>query len=514
MDLIVDHLFTASGTVFAPATLLIIAAGVVFGIILGALPGFGASQSLALLFPLTFGMSPAEAVLFFIAVYSAAEYGGSIPAILIRTPGTAASAITAIDGYAMARKGLAGKALRISLVSGVIGGLISTVIFLFAGTSLAWIGLKFGPGEMFALGLFGLAIIGGFFGSDPAKGFFATGIGLLLATIGTSDFGGMRFTFGQGFLMDGIPLEVLVIGLMAGPEALRLLINNSRTKEEFIDLGGRDDRARNRISGAEFRRLIPTWIRSSLIGTAVGTLPGPGATVGSLIAHAEERRWSKRGPEFGTGVEEAVAAPEAANNAVVAGTLVPSLALGIPGSGAAAILLGALISKGVVPGPLLFQESGDLVMAIFIGLIVCNIMMLVLGLLGSIHVAKIVKVPRRIMGPFVMLLVIIGSYAYANYPAHVLMALALAAGGYLFDRLRIPTVPVVLAFVMGPIIELNISRALTLHRGDLFVVLERPITLIILGLAVVTALYSFSGILGPLFRRLRGGPARPAEGSR
>ncbi len=490
--------------------ILILLMGVVFGILLGALPGFGAAQSLALLFPLTFAMTTDQSMIFMLAIYSAAEYGGSIPAILIRTPGTPGSSVTAIDGYAMARKGLATKALRISLYSGCIGGIVSTLIFVMMGTSLAYIGLQFGPGEMFALGVFGLSIIGSFFGKDAARGFVATGIGLLLATVGSSGFGGLRFVFGQDFLMDGIPLVVVVIGLLAGPEAFQLLVDDRRLFSSAESVrSNQSSRELNRITRADLRRLWPTWVRGSLIGTGMGILPGAGGAVGALIAYSEEKRWCKRGEEFGTGIEEAVAAPESANNAVVAGALVPSLALAIPGSGAAAILIGLLVSKGVAPGPLLFQNEPALIMTIFLGLIVINLGLLVLGLIGSRPVGLIASIPRRILGPFVMLLIVVGTYAYGNYMGDVYMMFALAAFAYVLQKIEIPVVPVVLAFVMGPIIEQNLNRALTIHAGDLSVVLSRPITVTILVLAVL----SVAGSIYSQIRRERSTLAGEAKGA-
>lgn len=483
----------AFAIIIHPYTLLIIFVGIMLGIVLGALPGFGSSQSLALLFPLTFAMSPEHAILFFVAIYSAAEYGGSIPAILIRTPGTPAQSVTILDGYAMTQKGLAGKALKISLISGVLGGIISTLIFIVGASSLAQVALQFGPGEMFALGLFGLSIIGTFFGKSPAKGFLATGIGLLLATVGSSEFGGLRFVFNQGFLMDGIPLIVVIIGVLAAPEAFRLLVDHRKTIEKPIDQKKQKElEEKNRLTWLDIRRLIPTWARCSIIGTVVGIIPGAGASVGALVAYNEEKRWSKRGDQFGTGIEEGLAAPEISNNSVVAGTLVPTLTLGIPGSGAAAILLGMLVSKGVEPGPMLFTERPVFIMTVFIGLIVGNLIMLAIGLLGARWFAHVARIPRRILGPIVMILIMIGTYAYQNYGAHVAMALIIGAIAYYFERLEIPPVPIVLAFVMGPIIEHNLARGLIIHAGDLSTVLTRPITVTILAMALATAVFGIA----------------------
>jgi putative tricarboxylic transport membrane protein len=490
MDALVGNLVGALGALASPTLLLIMFAGVVVGIVLGAMPGFGSSQALALLFPLTFAMSVDQAVLFFLAVYSAVEYGSSIPAILIRTPGSGASAVTVLDGYTMARKGLARKALRISLYSGVVGGIVSTLVFVVAGTSLGHAALMFGPGELAAVGVFGLSIVASFFGRDAARGFLAAGIGLLLATVGSSGFGGLRFTFEQAWLTDGLPLVVIIIGFLAGPEAFRLLVDDRRTIEPRDRHKESAAAAGNRITPQEARELLPGLVRSSLIGTAVGIIPGAGASVAAMLAYSEERRWSKHPEKFGTGIPEGIAAPECANNAVVAGTLVPSLSLGIPGSGGAAILLGVLISKGVVPGPLLFRDHGTFVMTVFVGLLAVNLMMLVVGLIGNRPFGLVARVPRRVLGPFVLLLIVVGAYAYDGYTGHVVMVLALSALAYHFEKIDIPVVPIVLAFIMGPIIEVNFNRALTITGGDLSAVLMRPITAVILLLALATAVYS------------------------
>ena len=473
--------------VFTLTTIIIIISGVFLGIVLGALPGFGSAQSLAILFPLTFVMSTSDSLIFLLAVYSAAEYGGSIPAILIKTPGTPANAISMLDGYTMAQKGQPKRALQVSLVSGVFGGLTSTLIFIVSGTTLAYFGLKFGPGEMFALGIFGLSIIGTFFGKNIAKGFFATGIGLLLATVGTSGFGGMRFVFNQAYLMDGIPLVVIVIGLLACPEAFKLLIDS---KNEIAKK--KDNFFKSKDEGFKFsfiKRLLPTWLRCSLLGTLIGAIPGAGAAIGSMIAYTQEKKWSKIGEKFGTGVDEGIAAPETANNSVVAGTLIPTLALGIPGSGAAAILIGLMISKGVVPGPFLFVDEKNLISLIFGGLIVTNIFLFSVGFFATNLFSKVTSISKKKLGCFVMILIIIGTYSYSNYGAHVIMSLILGFIGYIFLKVNIPAIPIVLGFVMGPIIEQNLNRALTIHNGDLTNVLYRPITLTILLLAVLTIIY-------------------------
>ena len=489
MESVVSLFIPSLGLVLQPQNLLILALGVAVGLMIGVLPGFGGAQALALMLPFTFGMDPTTAVLFFIAIYSAAEYGGSVPAILIRTPGTTASAITVLDGFPLSQQGRAKRALHISLWSGVCGGIVSSIIFLAAATSLAWLALQFGPGEMFAVGVFGLAIVASFFARTPLKGMIGCGLGLLLATVGSSGFGGLRFTFNQPSLLDGIPLIVVIIGFLAMPEVFALM-----SEKRPAGRSGKTVALRPAGEGLDFaglRRLIPSMLRSSLIGTLIGAIPGPGATVGSLVAYNEERRWSRNAAKFGTGVEEGVAAPEAANNAVVAGSLVPTLALGIPGSGAIAILLGMLVSKGIVPGPLLFSSGDPLVMAIFIGLIGCNIVLLVFGLASIQVLTLIARIPRHILAPFVMLTLLVGTYSYQNYSAHLVMVLALGAFAVWIEKLGISVIPIVLAFVMGPIVERNLVRGLAIHGGDPIFLLTSPITLTVLALAVLTMVFGF-----------------------
>lgn len=489
METFVTHFWPALAIVLDPWNLFIIFLGVVFGIVVGVLPGFGPAQALALMFPFTFAMSPETAVIFFLSIYSAAEYGGSIPAILIRMPGGAAAAITVLDGYPMARSGRANRALQLSLYGGVIGGIVSSLIFILSATGLAWVGLQFGPGELFAVGVFGLSLIGSFFGRSVVRGFTAAAIGLLLATVGSSGFAGLRFTFGLPALSEGIPTVIVITAFLAMPEVFQLMVARARDEDGIEkSLLGKDDRG---LSLRDLRRLMPTIMRGSLIGTAIGSLPGPGAAVASLVAYNEEKRWSKHPELFGTGLDEGIAAPETANNAIVAGALVPSLALGIPSSAAIAVLVGMLITKGVVPGPMLFAEGGPLVAAIFLGLIACNIVMLAVGLGGARIFALVARIPRHILAPFVLLNMLVGVYAYQNYSDHIVLLVVLGAFACWLERLGFSVVPVVLGFVMGPIVEQNLVRALAINGGDVGAVLGQPITLGILAVAGLTAFFGF-----------------------
>jgi len=487
-----EQLIPALGIVFSLTGFLAMVAGVIAGIIIGVLPGFGGAQALALMFPFTLAMPVEAGILLLVATYTAAEYGGSIPAILIKTPGTTAAAITVLEGYPMAQSGRALRALHISLYSGVFGGILSSFAFLVLASSLAWVGLQFGPGEMFAVGIFGLSVIASFLGTDVVKGFIGVGIGLLLAMVGSSSFGGLRFTFGQASLLDGLPLVVVIMAFMAMPEVFALMSAKKGEDEELIDLRARAAQEHeNRLRLRDLIRLIPAMTRGTIIGTAVGAIPGPGATVSTIIAYAEEKRRSRTPQRFGTGVEEGVASPEAANNAVVSGSLIPALALGIPGSGAIAILLALLISKGIAPGPMLFQDGGPIIVAVFYGLIAASLINLAIGIFGMRAFAMIAAVPRYVLAPFVLVLIMIGAFAYQAYIAHLVILAVLGAFAVLLDRFSISPVPIVLAFVMGPIVEQNLSRALSIHGGDLSFMLTRPICLAILFLSVVTAVLAF-----------------------
>ena len=495
----------ALAIVLDPANLALIALGVALGVLFGVLPGFGGSQALALLFPFTMLMEPVTAVMFLLAVYSAAEYGGSIPAILIRTPGTTAAVMTILDGGPMAAEGRPLRALRISITAGVTGGVISTLFFIFAASGLAWVGLRFGPGELFAVGVFGLSIIGSFVGRDPLKAFLGATIGLLLATVGDSSFGGTRFDFDQAWLYDGVPLIVMIVAMLAAPEAFRLMTEAAGAAP------ARPAAARSTggdgLSFGDYLRLMPTMLRGSVVGTIVGALPGPGPTMAAVLAYNEEKRWSKTPEKFGTGLEAGIAAPESSNNAVVAGALVPALALGIPGSGAIAILLGVLVSKGVVPGPQLFSDGGPMVMAVFLGLLAANAILLAVGVFAVRAFVPVAYVPSAILGPFVFLLLVVGVYAYDNSLSHVLMFLGLGTLAWLLERFGISTLPVILGFVMGPIIETNLGRALIINGGDLWAVASRPIVAGLLIAALISAVWGYARTIRAEARRA----AEPAE---
>lgn len=474
--------------IYSLSTWMILLLGVFCGLIAGALPGIGGAAALAIMFPITYDMSLESSILFLLAVYTSVEYGGSITAILIRTPGTGAAAATVLDGYPLAQKGFPRKALTISLIASVAGGIISTLIFMFSAPTLAWIGLQFGPIEMFAVGLFGISIVCGIVGKNVVKGFLAAAIGALLSTVGPSHFSGYRYTFDQSFLMDGFPMVVAFIGFFAVSEVFKMLIDET---QEDSKLQNKDFSKTDFFKFKDLKRLYKSIVRGSIIGTFIGIIPGAGAGVASFLAYYEEKRWSKTPELFGTGIEEGVAGPEAANNAVVGGSLVPTLALGIPGSTAAALIMGLFIMKGITPGPLLFREHIGLIYLIFFGMLIINILLLGVGYLGLNVFSQVAKVPQRVLGPIIIVVVLTGIYSYQTNPYHPVMAFVLGLAGYLLEKVKIPMVPLVLAFIMAPIMEYNFIHALMISRGDLSVIIKSPIGLAILTLSLFSAVFGY-----------------------
>lgn len=457
----------------------LIVLGTVMGVLVGVMPGLSSTVGLAIVLPFTFVMDPVPAMLMMVALYMSAEYGGSITAIVLGIPGTPPAVSTVFDGYPLSRQGQTGKALGVSILSSAAGGLLGTMVLVLALGPISRFSLAFGPPEYFALGVFGLVIVGNLIGESVLKGFASVLIGLLCFVVGMDVLSGYpRLTFGHAELLDGIHLVPAMIGFFAIAEAFRLVDGG---------LGG-GQRVTGRISGElptlrEMRSLLPTIVRSSAIGSGVGAVPGAGATVASLIAWNEARRASKTPERFGNGALEGIAAPESANNASVGGAMVPLLTLGIPGSGSTAVLLGGLMMHGVNPGPLLVVEQPQLIYAIYGGFVLSILSMLAVGLLGIPLWVKVISIRKSLLIPMVLGISIVGSYAYANNMFDVALALGFGLLGYLMLLFGYPLVPAVLALVLGPMVESNYRRALSLSAGDHSVFLTNPISLVLLVLA-------------------------------
>lgn len=468
---------------------LILAAvvGVAWGIVGGAMPGISPSITMALLLPFTYTMMPAPAIVLLASTYVGAEYGGSIPAILIRTPGTNAAAATVIDGYEMNRQGKAGEALGISLYSGVLGSLFGLTMLVLLSKPLAGVALAFTPPAYFALGILGLSVIATLSGENIFKGFAAATLGLMIATIGTDPVtGGNRFTFGSSDLLTGIAPVMIMVGLFAMSELLVQAAD--KTAGEKVS-------SRPRISLPDFsmikRLFIPQTIGAG-IGTFEGCMPGAGGTVASFMSYNEARRWSPNKKQFGKGAPEGIAAPETANNAVAETALVPLLSFGIPGSNSTAILLGGFLIHGIAPGPLLFQRSGEVVYGLYGGLFVAAMALLFVGMAMLPMCIWMVNRPRHWLSAFIFALIMSGIYSIHNALFDLSVLLIAGIVGFLMRTLKFPFLPAVLGLVLGYLVESNFRRSLVLSGNDYAIFAQDRISLALL---LLSALFIF-GALG------------------
>ncbi len=472
--------------------------GVAWGIMGGAMPGISPSITMALLLPFTYTMEPSAAIVLLASTYVGAEYGGSVPAILIRTPGTNAAAATVIDGYEMNKQGKAGEALGISLYSGVLGSLFGLVMLVLLSKPLAEVALAFTPPAYFALGVLGLSVIATLSGDSIFKGMAAATLGLMVATIGTDPVtGGNRFTFGSSDLLSGIEPVMVMVGLFAMSELLVQAAD--RTKGDRVT-------SRPRISFPNFamakRLFVPQTIGAS-IGTFEGCMPGAGGTIASFMAYNEARRWSPNRDQFGKGAPEGIAAPEAANNAVAETALVPLLSFGIPGSNSTAILLGGFLIHGIVPGPMLFERSGDVVYGLYGGLLVAAVSLLFIGMAMLPICIWMVNRPRPWLSAFIFALIMSGIYSIHNSLFDLSIMMAAGVIGFLMRMLKFPFLPAVLGLVLGYLVESNFRRSLVLSGDDYSIFLTDKVSL---GLLVLAAVFIF----GSLGKRLVDLLRRPA----
>lgn len=453
-----------------PENFLAIFLGVGIGIFTGAVPGFTGAMGVALALPFTFYLHPITAILFLVGIYKGAFYGGSITAILIKTPGTPAAACTVLDGYPMAKKGQGGKALNMALYSSVVADFISNLSLILLAAPIAAYALRFGPPEFFALITFSLTIIAGVAGRSLMKGFIAGGLGLAAATIGMdSVYGSTRFAFDNVNLMGGLNFIPVLIGLFAVPEILNEFGKRQGLQPPAFDLG------QQRLSFAEFRRSLKTIIRGSFIGVALGAIPGIGGAPAAFLSYNEARRGSKHPEKFGQGEVEGVAASEAGNNGVCGATLIPLLTLGVPGDVITAILLGAFMIHDLRPGPILFQQNIDMIYGIFVGIMLSSVAMLLIGKAAIRLFSRISKVPVSLLLPAVLVFCVFGTYAVDNKMFDVLVMMIMGLIGYVMLIFRIPAAPFLIAFILGPMFEDNLRRSLLLSKGDLIILFRSPI---------------------------------------
>ncbi len=469
--------------VFSPSVLLLIPLGILLGVFVGAIPGLSATVGIAVFLPFTFTLYPLPGLVLLLGIYNGAAYAGSIPAILVRTPGTPAAAATVIDGYPMARKGQAGQALTISLIASAVGGLLGAILLSALAPMLAEFALAFGPPEYFALGVLALTIIGSLGEGSLAKGFISAGLGVLIAMVGLDPISGFnRFAFGSAELSGGIQLIPLLVGLFGAAEAL-YQIERLGEGEHPGGTGG------FRVGFGMLRYLSPTMLGSTLIGFFTGVLPGVGGDIGGYVAYNETKRFARGDKKFGEGDPRGVAAAESANNAGQVGGLVPTLTLGIPGNAAAAVLIGALLVQGLQPGPQLFTGSPDLVYGSFIAIFISFAVLIVIGALGIRLWVNLMEIPPGLLWPAIIVLSIIGSYAVRTNPFDIFVMLLAGILGYFMLKRNFPIAPLLIGVIVGPIAEQNYRRAMISAGGSFDWMLE-PLTLTLLLLAVVSFVVS------------------------
>ncbi|MFA7128426.1 MAG: tripartite tricarboxylate transporter permease [Sphaerochaeta sp.] len=450
--------------------------GAFLGIIVGAMPGIGSLAGVALLLPLTYKFNPTTAIIMLGALYYSNMYGGSYSAILLNIPGDSPAIMTTLDGYPMATKRKRpGQALLTANMSSFIGGTIGMLILTFMGPALADIGLKFGPAEMAALLLVAMTSIGWLVGDNPVKGLLLTCLGILIAAMGMDTLSGVpRYDFGNIYLLGGVPFTPFVIGMVGFAQVIRLMGDRNKKTESKIEQN-------LTIKGSlltlhDFRRLLPPAIRSGFLGTFVGVLPGAGATTGAFLGYATQKAF-KNEEMLGTGAIEGIASCEAANNAAAAGAFAPLLALGIPGSGTGAVLLGGLMMWGLNPGPLLFTTNPEFAWGLIASLFIANILTLIIALGIIPFLIRILSVPIKLLIPIVSIICLVGSYSTTYSMYGVFVMLISGVFGYIFEKSGYSTAPMLLAFVLAPLLESNMRKAFIISQGSMDIFFDKPIAL-------------------------------------
>ncbi len=478
-------LLTGIGHLIDPISILLLIAGIVLGLVIGILPGLGPPIAIAIALPFTFYMDIVPSLILLLAIYSAATYGGSISAIALGIPGTGSAMATVLDGNKMFKAGRGGEALGLSLTSSMIGGLFSAVALAILAPLLASIAVQFGPREYLAISIFGLLVVVRVAGDDLVKGIIAAAIGLFLTTWGIDPVNGTtRYLFGSYKLYEGMPFVPFLLGVFAVSEMFIQAEHNLRaTKFDTESLRARLP------SFPVLNRLKGLILRSSIIGTVIGVIPGEGAAVGAFFSYSEAKRRSKTPEKFGTGIPEGIVAPETANNATIGGALVPTLTLGVPGSPAAAVLLGAFLIQGLVPGPKLFSDRPDLMYAIFVSLFVINILMIFIGLVTIRFAAMIVAIPAQIVIPSVLILCFLGTYSVTGDLFGIQVMIMAGIFGYVFRKLGFPVAPLAIGFVLGEILETALRQSFVVSRGSVIDVFNSPIALTIYGILIASIIW-------------------------
>lgn len=469
-----------------PINLFFVFIGVVAGIIVGALPGLTATMGVALLIPFTFGLDPVHGLIMLVGLFSGGIYGGSISAILIGVPGTPSAAATALDGFVMGKRGLAGKAIGTATIASFVGGTTGALVMTFCSPQLAKIALKFGPPEFFALAFFGLGIIITISGKSILKGLISGIFGLMITMIGFDPLSGVpRLTFGSTELLGGITFIPALIGLFGYSQVFQSI-------EKILTLPVVKSEVKNVLpSFKEVKSVLKTIIKSAFIGTFIGAVPGTGCDVAAFVSYGEARRSSKNPEKFGTGILEGVAAPEAGNNGATGGAMIPMLTLGVPGDAVTAVLMGALTIHGFQPGPLLFRDHPEIVYPVFAGMILAQFVMLMVGLAGARFIASLINIDRRILTPIIFFLCVVGSYVMRFSFFDVGVSLFIGIIAYFMNYYGFPGSPILLALILGPMVEQNLRRSLLISHGDPMIFFTRPISaaFIIVGVLIILTSY-------------------------
>lgn len=497
---ILNGLLLGLDAALQPTTLLYCFIGVFLGTLIGVLPGIGALAAISLLLPITYHIPPTAAIVMLAGVYYGAQYGGSTASILLNLPGTPSSAVACLDGYPMAKQGRAGVALFMTTIASFVGSMLGILALILFSPAIAEIGLDFGAAEYFAMMLVGLIAASTLATGSPSKGLSMVVLGLLIGNIGTDINSGVsRFNFDIPSLMDGINLVALAMGLFGVAEVISS-INISRENEVKEKITMRTMMPTRQ----DVRESIMPMLRGTGIGSFFGALPGTGASIASFMAYAVEKKVAKDPSRFGHGAIEGITAPEAANNAASQTAFVPTLSLGIPGDAVMALMLGALIIHGIQPGPLLMTQQPELFWGLIVSFGIGNIMLMVLNLpMIGLWVA-ILRIPYSVLYPAILVFISLGVYSVNNNSFDILIVAVIGVLGYAMALLKFDAAPLLLGFVLGPLMEENLRRALLLSRGDLATFIDRPISAGILAFGAALVLWA---LLGALIRQIKGRPA-------
>lgn len=471
---------------FTLQNLLLAALGCFLGTVMGALPGLGPSNGVAILIPLAFslGLPPTAALILLTSVYYGAMYGGRISSILLNIPGDEPALMTCLDGYPMAQKGRAGEALALSGVASFVGAFLATWGLVFIAPQLVKVALLFGPAEYFALFTLAFATLGGISSTNQAKAAFAAGLGLAISTIGVDGQTGVpRFTFGEVHLYDGVDFLVALVGLFAISEVLIFLEHRHGSAD--ADPSKKVEIGRITPSVSVLKYCTPTMLRTSVLGFIAGVLPGAGASLGSFISYSMEKRLVDKKGTFGTGDPRGVAAPEAGNNAAAGGALVPMLALGVPGSGTTAVLLAVLLALNITPGPLLFTQNPDVVWGLIAALFIGNFMLLAMNIPMVGLFTRVLLIPPRILMPIVAMVSFVGIYGISGSSFDLLVMVLFGVLGWVLRKLDVPLVPIILGILLGNAMESNLRRALSISNGDWWTLVGSPLAIGLWVVAIV-----------------------------